>query len=284
VTLTNVQKVISDATWRKREQREREAAAVIALRYTFFLQTLDGCAIRRLKLWGNAAKARAEIEAQLHRWQLNASHYIADELVVALEEEPFEPLIECGTPKRFDKAYLRDWSKVVYGAGLHRRGWRDNESGTDNETGNVGLAEEINKPLDSHRVGRTERAIGKIDKPVDYDDDESIGNDRAATIEAARLNKRLAKKIAKERRVIEVGKDDGDAPDISVYGLKTEGSRRFGDDTEVTVRDVVTVTAGEAPDELDIEDNGILNALERNQDRAISLVSEYSGQAARPRR
>jgi hypothetical protein len=207
VTLTSVNKEISDATWRKRAQRERDAAAVIALRYTFFLKTPDGCVIRRLKLYGNAPKRRAEIEAQLHRWQLNATHYVAEGLVVALEEEPFEPRIEWRESKRHD-GVLRSWSKMAYGAGFHCRGWRDNESGTDTKALDLGDGaqwiqsdQEVDKSLDYHRTGRTERAIEKIDKPVDYDDDESIGNDKQAAIEAARLNKRLAKELAKQRRI-----------------------------------------------------------------------------------
>jgi hypothetical protein len=230
------------------------------------------------------------MEAQLHRWLRNSpAHYFPDGLVLELGETGYEK-IEFGEPKRHD-GILRSWNKVVYGSGLHRRGWRDNESGTDTETVDLGNGarwiqsdQEVDKPLDTHRVGRTERAIEKIDKAVDYDDDESIGNDREATIEAARLNKRLAKKLAKQRRTVDVG-DNDDQPDIAVYDLKTEGSRRFGDDTEITVRDVVTVNAGDVDEtETDIEDNGILNALERGDGRAYPLVGEHSSQAARPRR
>jgi hypothetical protein len=269
----------SDATWRKRLQRERDAAAVIMLRQTLALKEPgpQGCILRRMK----GTKAQSYLEAQRRRWE---DRYGFFGLVI----EPFVEAdeIEIREPKK--GGGLQSWNKVQYGTGLHRRGWRDNESGTDNETGDIRLAEEINKPLDYHRTGRTERAIEKVDKSVDYDDDASIANDREATIEAARLNKRLAKKLAKQRRIVDVEKGDDDQPDIAVYDLKTEGSRRFGDDTEVTVQRVVTETVAddEANFELDLDSksNGILNALARNQDRAIPLVSEYSSQAARPRR
>jgi hypothetical protein len=147
---------------------------------------------------------------------------------------------------------LQSYSKLQYGSGFHRRGWREDESGTDNKTGEVRLSDEIDKPLDTNRAGRTERAIEKVDKPVDYDDNKSIAKDREATVDAARFNKRLARKIAKERRVIDVEKGDDDQADIAVYDLKTEGSRRFGDDTEVTIRNVVAESV-EAEVETDLE-------------------------------
>jgi hypothetical protein len=236
------------------ERKRRQRAKIIALRQIFYLKTPDGRVIRRLKLFDDARKTRAEMESQRYGWQWNAPQYDMSGLLVTLELEKPTKSTEIGIPKNH-KGVLRSWNKVQYGSGFHRRGWRDDESGTDNETGDVRLSDEINTPLDSHRVGRTERAIEKVDKVVDYDDDASIGSDYEATIEAARLNKHLAKKLAKQRRVVDVTDDNDDQPDMSVYDLKTEKSRRFGDDSEVTARDVKAITAGDASEtETDIED------------------------------